>query len=122
MPQSSASPLSSRQATVFDFLPALARRHFSARVGTRGAVQVFTAAAGVFTLVHQRRLACAAETVEDRFAQLRAVPGDAGYQLFWKKGNGRWTSYCGRNGDSFVGSIDECFAEVAHDPFGCFWS
>lgn len=122
MPQSSASPLSSRQAAVFDFLPALARRHFASRVGNRGAVQVFSGPSGVFTLVHQRRVFCAAELVEDRFAQLRQLAGGEGYQLFFKKGNGRWTSYCGRSGESFTGSIDECFVEVARDPFGCFWS
>lgn len=120
MPQPSASPLSSRQAAVFDFLPALARRSFASRVGTRGAVQVFSGPDGVHTLVYQRRVACGAEIVEERFAQLRAVAG--GYRLYFKKGNGRWTAYCGRSGESFAGSIDECFAEVARDPFGCFWS
>jgi hypothetical protein len=122
MPQSSASPLSSRQAAVFDFLPALARRHFASRVGARGTVQVFGGPAGVVTLVHQRRLCGSSEVVEDRFAQLRLVAGGDGYQLFWKKGNGRWTSYCGLSGDTFVGSVGECFGEVARDPFGCFWS
>lgn len=120
MPQSTASPLSSRQAAVFDFLPALARRAFASRLGTRGVVQVFGSNDGVYTLVHQRRVALATEVVEERFAQLRSVAG--GYQLFFKKGNGRWTAYCGRSGDTFAGSIDECFAEVARDPFGCFWS
>ena len=121
MPQSPATSLSSRQAAVFDFLPALARRVFASRVGTRSAVQVFSAPEGIYTLVHQRRVSCGSEVIEDRFAQLRAL-ADGGYQLFFKKGNGRWTAYCGRSGDSFAGSIDECFAEVARDPFGCFWS
>lgn len=121
MPQFSASPLSSRQATVFEFLPALARRVFASRVGTRSTVQVFSSPEGIHTLVHQRRVSCGAELVEDRFAQLRTLPG-SGFQLFFKKGNGRWTAYCGLSGESFTGSIDECFAEVARDPFGCFWS
>lgn len=122
MSQSSASPLSSRQAAVFEFLPALARRVFASRVGARGAVQVFSTPEGIHTLVHQHRVKCAVEMAEERFAQLRVVGGGDRYQLFFKKGNGRWTAYCGRRSDIFAGSIDECFAEVARDPFGCFWS
>ena len=122
MPLTSASPLASRLATVFDFLPALARRHFASRVGLRGSVHVFASAAGVFTLVHQRRESCGNEIVESRIAQLRtACSGDDGYQLFWKKGNGRWTAYCAPGCEPFVGSIDECLVEIARDPFGCYW-
>jgi hypothetical protein len=121
MPLSSASPLASRLATVFDFLPALARRHLSSRVGPRGSVQIFATAGGVFTLVHQRREGCGAELVESRIAQLRAQCS-GGYQLFWKKGNGRWTVYSAPGCEPFVGSIDECLAEIARDPFGCYWS
>ncbi len=123
MPVISAFPLASRLAAVFDFLPALARRHLAARVGPRGAVHVYASANGVFTLVRQRRAACGAEVVEDRIAQLRAAgTGSGGYQLFWKKGNGRWTAYCGRGCEHFIGSIDECLCEIARDPFGCYWS
>jgi hypothetical protein len=69
--------------------------------------------------VHQHRQSCGAEVVESRIAQLRAVCG--GYQLFWKKGNGRWTAYSGQGAEPFVGSIDECLVEIARDPFGCYW-
>jgi hypothetical protein len=123
MPLTSASPLASRLATVFDFLPALARRHLAARVGQRGTVHIFASADGVFTLVHQRRQGCGAELVEDRIAQLRVVAGSSdSYQLFWKRGNGRWTSYCGQGCEPFLGSIDECLCEIARDPLGCYWS
>jgi hypothetical protein len=121
MPLTSASPRTSRLATVFDFLPALVRRHLAARVGSRGVVHVFAAANGVFTLVHQRSQSCVGEIIEDRIAQLRATAGN-GYQLFWKKGNGRWTAYCAEGGEAFVGSLDECLSEVARDPYGCYWS
>ena len=123
MPLTSASPLASRLATVFDFLPALARRHLAARVGSRGTIQVFAAPSGVFTLVHRHRQACGEETPGDRIAQLRATPGRCDvYQLFWKKGNGRWTAYCAEGCKPFIGSIDECLCEIARDPFGCYWS
>ncbi|MFN2425190.1 MAG: DUF3024 domain-containing protein [Candidatus Binatia bacterium] len=123
MPLTSASPRTSRLATVFDFLPALARRHLASRVGPRGGVHVFESAVGVFTLVHQRREGCGSDLVESRIAQLRAVCADGdGYQLFWKKGNGRWTVYSAPGCEPFVGSIDECLAEISRDPFGCYWS
>jgi hypothetical protein len=120
MPRTSASPLASGLAVVFDFLPALARHHLATRVGLRGSIRIFTSGEGKLTLVHQHRVSCGAELVEDRIAQLRPVAG--GYQLFWKKGNGRWTAYCGRDCDPFVGSLDVCFTEIARDPFGCYWS
>lgn len=123
MPLTSASPRTSRIATVFDFLPALARRHLATRVGPRGAIHVREAAAGVYTLVHEHREACGGDVVEDRIAQLRVVVcGAASYALFWKKGNGRWTAYSTRDGQQFVASIDECLVEIARDPFGCYWS
>jgi Protein of unknown function (DUF3024) len=123
MPLTSASPLTSRSATVFDFLTALARRHLASRVGLRGAIQVLTPAPGVFTLVHQYREACGSDLVEDRIAQLRAVAcGRDAYRLFWKNGNGRWTAYAAPSGEPLVASIDECLSIVARDPHGCYWS
>lgn len=138
MPLNSASRLASRLATVFDFLPALARRHLSVRVGLRGTISVVSGAKGVFTLVHQHRVSCGRELAEDRIAQLRESEVAGSYQLFWKKGNGRWTAYTapntaelagstnrqfvGPNERQFVGSIDECLTEIARDPSGCFWS
>lgn len=122
MPVTSASPVSSRVATVFDFLPALARRRFAARIGSRGTVRVIAGNDGVLTLAHQFRASAAAELVELRFAQLRGGAEAGDYHLFWKKGNGRWTAYCGGGSEPFVGSIDECLREIARDPFGCYWS
>jgi len=123
MPVTSASQVASRLATVFDFLPALARRHLAARVGLRGTVQAEASSAGVFTLTHQYRQGCGAELVEVRIAQLRAVDAAAdSYALFWKRGDGRWTAYSGQSGEPFVGSIDECLCEIARDPSGCYWS
>jgi hypothetical protein len=123
MPLTSASHATSRLATVFEFLPALARRHLAARVGIRGAIHVQEAAEGVLTLVYRYREACDAEVVERRLAQLRAADcGGDGYRLFWKKGNGRWTEYSAGGGEPFVASIDECLAEIARDPHGCYWS
>ena len=127
MPVTTASQVASRLATVFDFLPALARRHLAARAGLRGTVQVTATGDGVFTLTHQYRQGCGAELVEVRIAQLRAVGTDPdSYALFWKKCNGRWTAYsqpaATLDSPSFVGSIDECLSEIARDPAGCFWS
>lgn len=123
MPLTLASPLASRVATVFEFLPALARRHLAARVGSRGTVHVLKAAAGVYTLVHQYRESRGADMVQARIAQLRSVVTDRNsYALFWKKGNGRWTAYQAKDGEQFVASIDECLDEIARDPSGCYWS
>lgn len=121
MPLTSASPSRARVATVFDFLPALARRRLASRTGSRGNVHLFESSAGVFTIVHQRRESCGGELVESRIAQLRAADAGA-WQLFWKKGNGRWTAYSAPGCEPFVGSIDECLCEIARDPFGCYWT
>jgi hypothetical protein len=121
MPLTSASPQASRIATVFDFLGALARRHLAQRVGARGTIQVLSPASGIFTLVHQHRVSCGGELIEHRIAQLRAMTDDS-YQLFWKKGTGRWTVYSTDASQPFIASIDECLAEIARDPYGCYWS
>lgn len=125
MPLTSASPLRSRLATVFEFLPALARRHLAARVGCRASLHVYASADGVFTLATQQRATCGIEPVENRFAQLRAA-GSEGYRLYWKNGSGRWTAYCAKAADGssvpFTGSIGECLSEIARDSHGCYWS
>jgi hypothetical protein len=79
-----------------------------------------TSSVGVITVIHRLRDGCSGETVEQRIAQFR--PGRSGYQLFWKKGNGRWTSYYDKHGDLVTGSLAECLDEVSRDPFGCYWS
>lgn len=123
MPLHSASRLASRLATVFDFVSALARRSLSSRVGYRGTVHVVTAAPGVYTIVHQRRGLCGAQSSADRIAQLRVVADqDDSYQLFFKKGNGRWTAYCADNDQPFIAPLGECLGEIARDPAGCYWS
>lgn len=122
MPRNSASPLASSIATVFEFLPALARRHLATRIGGRASIHVTAGADGVLTIARQFRGGGTDEMAEDRIAQLRVAAGGRGYQLFWKKGNGRWTAYSRACGDVFVGSIDDCFAEIARDPFGRYWS
>lgn len=125
MPFSSASPLTSSLATVFEFLPALARRHLACRIGSRGSIQVLATSPGVFTLALQQRVQCGGDVIENRFAQLRVTGDDGGddcYQLYWKNGSGRWTAYCGQGTDPLRGSIDECLSEIARDPCGCYWS
>lgn len=121
MQRNSASPLASSVATVFEFLPALARRHLASRIGPRGTIHVTAGADGVLTLARQYRAGCGDEVVEARVAQLRLAPNGRGYQLYWKQGNGRWTAYCRGCGEVFVGSVDDCFSEIARDPFGRYW-
>jgi len=75
---------------------------------------------GVITIVHRTSVPTAIETVEHRIAQLRPVAGV--FQLFWKKGNGRWTAYCDRSGKSVICSLAACLGEISRDPFGCYWS
>ncbi len=75
---------------------------------------------GVITIVHRVRDAASNDVVDHRIAQLR--PDDDLYQLFWKKGNGRWTAYYDDRGERVVGSLAECLEEISRDPFGCYWS
>ncbi len=123
MAMNPASRAASTQAPVFEFLPALARRRFGVRLAARTTLDVLHEADGLFTFVLRRSEGPEGEVLEDRFAQMRTLDARAnGYRLYWKKGNGRWTAYCGCNDDGFSGTIDECLAEIARDPFGCFWS
>ncbi|HYB98297.1 MAG TPA: hypothetical protein VEC57_04105 [Candidatus Limnocylindrales bacterium] len=119
MARSSVSEKTQHGATVFDFLPFLVRRQLGWRVGTRGEI-LARASAGVITVVHRAPDACGCDVVDQRIAQLR--PQGDRYQLFWKKGNGRWTAYCHAGGDTFCGSIADCLSEISRDPFGCYWS
>lgn len=74
----------------------------------------------MLTVVHRLRDGCTGEIVERRIAQLR--PDPAAYQLYWKKGNGRWTTYYDDRGDTFVGSLSDCLREISRDPFSCYWA
>lgn len=75
---------------------------------------------GVITVIHRVRDAVSSEIVDHRIAQLR--PESGLYQLFWKKGNGRWTAYYDERGERVVGPLAECLDEIARDPFGCYWT
>ncbi len=120
MARSSASRKSQQSAAVFDFVPFLVRRRLDWRVGNRGAVLARSAPDGIITVVHRTSAVAAVDVVEHRIAQLRPEAG--GFQLFWKKGNGRWTAYCDRSGKGVIGSLAACIAEISRDPFGCYWS
>ena len=120
MPRISASRRAQARATVFEFLPALARRFLACRLGSRGTVAVFEASPGVFTVVHQKPGAALGEVIEKRIAQIRA--STEGYRLFWKRCNGRWTAYPAEGDAEFAGSFRACLSEIARDRSGCFWS
>ena len=119
MARSSASRKSHATATVYDIVPFLVRRNLGWRIGPRGVLISRTNAGGVITVIHRHRDACSSETVDRRIAQLR--PGVGAYQLFWKKGNGRWTAYYDDRGEVFVGSLSDCLGEISKDPFSCYW-
>jgi hypothetical protein len=120
MPRTSASRKAQRSATIYDFVPFLVRHLLSWRIGPRGVLLARTTNANVITVVHRIRDACTGETVDRRIAQLR--PESESYQLFWKKGNGRWTAYYDDRGDVFLGSLSECLSEISRDPYSCYWS
>jgi len=120
MPRTSVSKRSQGSATVHDILPFLVRRSLGWRVGPRGVLLANTTSAGVVTIIHRVRDGCTRDVVEHRIAQLR--PENGAYQLYWKKGNGRWTAYYDERGDRFVGSLADGLAEISRDPFGCYWS
>jgi hypothetical protein len=120
MARTSASRKSQRAATIYDFVPFFVRRSLGWRIGPRGVLLSRANASGVITVVHRLRDACSSETLDRRIAQLR--PETGAYQLFWKKGNGRWTAYYDERGEVFVGSLAECLSEISRDPFSCYWS
>ncbi len=120
MARASLSRRSQRTFTVYDFVPFLVRRVLGWRIGPRGVLLSRTSPNGVLTVVHRLRDGCSGEIQERRIAQLR--PGSDSYQLYWKKGNGRWTAYYDDRGDTFVGSLADCLREISRDPFSCYWS
>lgn len=120
MARTSASRKSQRTATVYDFVPFLVRRTLGWRIGPRGVLLARTSPSKVVTVVHRLRDACSGETLDRRIAQLR--PEGNGFQLFWKKGNGRWTAYYDERGEVFVGALAECLGEISRDPFNCYWA
>ena len=120
MARTSVSRKSQRTFSVFEFVPFLVRRVLGWRIGPRGVLLSRTSPNGVLTVVHRLRDGCSGEIVERRIAQLR--PETDSYQLYWKKGNGRWTAYYDDRGDAFVGSLADCLREISRDPFSCYWS
>lgn len=120
MARSSVSTKAHGGATLYNFVPFLVRRLLGWRIGSRGVLLARASSLGVITVVHRRRDAITSEVLDHRIAQLR--PDDARYQLYWKKGNGRWTAYYDERGERFVGSLAECLGEISRDPFGCYWS
>jgi hypothetical protein len=120
MPRSSPSTKTQRGATLFNFVPFLVRRVLGPRIGSRGVLLARSSSLGVITVVHRQRDHAIAEVVDLRIGQLR--PNGDRYQLFWKKGNGRWTAYYDERGERFVGSLAECLEEISRDPFGCYWT
>jgi hypothetical protein len=120
MARTSVSRKSHREAALFDFVPFLVRRVLGWRVGPRGVLLSRTSPTGVLTVVHRLRDGCTGEIVERRIAQLR--PEVCTYQLYWKKGNGRWTAYYDDRGDTFIGSLSGCLREISRDPFSCYWA
>jgi hypothetical protein len=119
MARTSASRKSQRASLVYDFVPYFVRRALGWRIGPRGVLLARSNPNGVITVVHKLRDGCNGETVDRRIAQLR--PETAGYQLYWKKGNGRWTAYYDDHGDVFIGSLADCLSEISRDPFSCYW-
>lgn len=120
MARSSASKKPQRSAVLYDFVPFLVRRVLGWRVGPRGVLLAQENRNGAITIVHRVRDACTSDVVEHRIAQLR--PGKGSYQLYWKKGNGRWAAYYDERGDRFLGCLAESLSEISRDPFGCYWS
>lgn len=120
MARTSLSRRSQKTFTVYDFMPFLVRRVLGWRIGPRGVLLSRTSPNGVLTVVHRLRDGCSGEILERRIAQLR--PGSDSYQLYWKKGNGRWTAYYDDRGEAFVGSLANCLREISRDPFSCYWS
>jgi hypothetical protein len=119
MPRTSVSRKAQRATLVYEFLPYFVRRTLGWRIGPRGVLITRSNPGGTITVVHKIRDACTGETVDRRIAQLR--PETFAYQLYWKKGNGRWTAYYDDRGDVFVGSLADCLSEISRDPFSCYW-
>jgi hypothetical protein len=120
MPRTSPSRKPQQGATLYSFVPFMVRRRLGWRIGSRGILLARASSLGVQTIVHRRRDAVGGDVVDHRIAQLR--PDGSAYQLYWKKGNGRWTAYYDERGERFIGALAECLEEISRDPFGCYWS
>lgn len=94
------------------------RRVLQARVG-RGEVHVVRTAEG-YTIYHHYRSAANAKKLQMPIAQLRSAENDT-FELFWRRGSGRWWTYHDIEERPFVAAFERCMDEISKDPWGCFW-
>jgi hypothetical protein len=120
MAQHSPSKRPQDGAEVFNFVPFLVRQRLGWRIGSRGVLLARTTSVGVITVVHRVRDIASHDVIDQRIAQLR--PEGNLFQLFWKKGNGRWTAYYDERGERVIDSLAAGLDEISRDPFGCYWS
>jgi hypothetical protein len=85
----------------------------------RGEVHVVLTEEG-YTIYHHDRITPSGKKLEMPIAQLRPV--EAGmFQVFWRRGSGRWWPYHDGEERSFVAIFERCMDEITKDPWGCFW-
>lgn len=120
MARASLSTKSQTGAEVFDFVPYLVRHRLGWRIGSRGILLARKSGEGVLTVVHRVQESSSGDAIDRRIAQLR--PEGVDFQLFWKRGNGRWTAYYDERGERVIESLAGCIDEISRDPFGCYWT
>ena len=94
------------------------RRVLQPRV-PRGEVHVVRTAEG-YTIYHHYRSATNAKELQMPIAQLRSVMDDM-FELFWRRGSGRWWTYHDIEERPFIAPFNRCMDEISKDPWGCFW-
>ena len=108
-----------REPEMADFTQAYIRRALEPRLQGHGKIDVRHAGPLSFTIVHRYTSEWNGREVALPVAQLRNKGQKL--QLYWKRANGRWVPYEGKEEAPFVGSLDACLKEIDHDRWGCFW-
>ena len=85
----------------------------------RGEVHVTLTDEG-YTIYHCYRSISTARQNEMPIAQLRPAEGSS-FQVYWRRGSGRWWPYHDSEERPFSASFDRCIDEISKDPWGCFW-
>ena len=85
----------------------------------RGEVHVTLTDEG-YTIYHYYRSTSTGRPNEMPIAQLRPGEGSA-FQVYWRRGSGRWWPYHDSEERPFAASFDRCIDEISKDPWGCFW-
>ncbi len=108
-----------RDSSATDFTAAYIRRALEPRLQGHGTIDVHGSGTTGLTIIHRYISEWNGRQVALPVARLRM--NGKGLKLFWKRANGRWTTYAANPPSPFVGSLESCLKEIEADRWGCFW-